>query len=226
MHAPRLIAASILAADFGNLAQEIQAAESGGADWIHLDVMDGHFVPNLTMGPVIAKACRAATSLPLDIHMMVEAPDGLLEAFAAAGADRIIVHVEACPNLHRTLLNIHALGLKAGAAINPATPAIAVSEVLTLADQILVMTVNPGYAGQAFLSHTLSKVSTLRDWVAGLPEPPLLEVDGGIGPDTARQAAEAGANVFVAATSIFGYRDGIQAGIRGLQQAIGVIPVG
>jgi ribulose-phosphate 3-epimerase len=226
MNASRLISASILAADFGNLAQEIHEAEAGGADWIHIDVMDGHFVPNLTMGPVIVRACRAATRLPLDVHMMVEAPDGLLQPFRAAGANRVIVHVEVCPNLHRTLLNIHDLGLKAGVALNPATPAVAVSEVLTLADQILIMTVNPGYAGQDFLPQTLSKVSTLRDWIAGLPNPPLLEVDGGIDPETGTQAAEAGADVFVAAKSIFGCPDGIQAGIRSLRQAIGVIPVG
>ncbi len=215
-----LLAPSILAADFANLGEALRQAEAAGADWIHVDVMDGHFVPNLTMGPVVVKACRRVTELPLDIHLMVTAPERLLEAFADAGADSLTVHVEATYHLHRTLTAIHDLGLRAGVALNPGTPALAVSEVLHLADLLLVMTVNPGYAGQAFLPEVLPKVETLARWRRERNLRARLQVDGGITPETAPLAARAGADVFVAASAIFGHPQGIVAGVRALREAL------
>lgn len=201
------IAPSILAADFGRLAEEVRAVSRAGADWIHVDVMDGHFVPNLTIGPVVVEAVRAATELPLDVHLMIEAPERSLEAYAAAGADRIGVHVEACPHLHRTLAQIREAGAAATVVLNPATPAEAIEPVLGDVDQVLVMTVNPGFGGQSFIESVLPKLARIRRWIdeAGLSVE--LEVDGGIGPGTIGRAARAGANVFVAGTAIFRQAD-------------------
>jgi ribulose-phosphate 3-epimerase len=197
------IAPSILAADFGRLAEEVRAVELGGADWIHVDVMDGHFVPNLTLGPVVVEALRAATRLPLDVHLMIEEPERSLEAYVRAGADRVGVHVETCPHLHRTLAQIREAGAKCCVVLNPATPAAAIRPVLEDVDQVLVMSVNPGFGGQKFIPGALAKIAELRGWLDALERPVELEVDGGIGPGTIGAAARAGANVFVAGTAVF-----------------------
>jgi ribulose-phosphate 3-epimerase len=204
---PVRIAPSILAADFGRLADEVRAVERAGADWIHVDVMDGHFVPNLTLGPVVVEALRAATRLPLDVHLMIEAPERSLADYAAAGADRIGVHVEACPHLHRTVQQIRGLGKQACVVLNPATPAVSVESVLADVDQVLVMSVNPGFGGQSFIESVLPKIAQLRRWIDERELSLELEVDGGITPDTIERAARAGANVFVAGTAVFGEPD-------------------
>ena len=214
---PPRIAPSILAADFGRLADEVRAVERAGADWIHVDVMDGHFVPNLTLGPVVVEALRAATRLPLDVHLMIEAPERSLEAYVRAGADRVGVHVETCPHLHRTLAQIREAGAKACVVLNPATPAAAVRPVLEDVDQVLVMSVNPGFGGQKFIPGTLAKLAELRGWLDALERPVELEVDGGIGPGTIGAAARAGANVFVAGTAVFRASD-YAAAIAGLRK--------
>ena len=200
---PVRIAPSILAADFGRLADEVRAVERAGADWIHVDVMDGHFVPNLTLGPVVVEALRAATRLPLDVHLMIEAPERSLEAYVRAGADRVGVHVETCPHLHRTLAQIREAGAKACVVLNPATPAAAVQTVLGDVDQVLVMSVNPGFGGQKFIPAVLGKIEQLRRWIREAERPVEIEIDGGIGPGTVGAAARAGANVFVAGTAVF-----------------------
>ena len=208
------IAPSILAADFGRLAEEVRAVEEAGADWIHVDVMDGHFVPNISIGPLLVEAVRCATALPLDVHLMIEQPERYIADFARAGASTIGVHVEACPHLHRTLSQIREAGLRASATLNPSTPAQAVEPVLAQADQILVMTVNPGFGGQKFIDGMRSKIETLRRWIDERELDVALEVDGGIGPETIGRAAQAGADVFVAGSSIFGapdYREAIAA---------------
>jgi ribulose-phosphate 3-epimerase len=214
--APR-IAPSILAADFGRLAEEVRAVERAGADWIHVDVMDGHFVPNLTLGPVVVEALRAATRLPLDVHLMIEAPERSLEAYVRAGADRVGVHVETCPHLHRTLAQIREAGAKACVVLNPATPAAFVEPVLGDVDQVLVMSVNPGFGGQKFIPGALAKLAQLRRWIDAADLPVELEVDGGIGPGTAGAVARAGANVLVAGTSVFRSAD-YAAAIAGLRK--------
>jgi ribulose-phosphate 3-epimerase len=214
---PIRIAPSILASDFGRLAAEVQAVERGGADWIHVDVMDGRFVPNLTIGPAVLKAVRRATALPLDVHLMIEAPERSLADYAAAGADRIGVHVETCPHLHRTLQQIRGLGKKACVVLNPGTPAAAIEPVLGDLDQVLVMSVNPGFGGQSFIESTLPKLAQLRRWIDERELAVELEVDGGITPDTIERAARAGANVFVAGTAIFAEPD-YQAAIADLRK--------
>ena len=220
-----LLAPSILSADFLRLGEAIQEVEAAGAHWIHIDVMDGHFVPNITMGPVIVKAARRATGLPLDVHLMIADPDQFLEAFAEAGADSITVHVEAAGHLHRTLEQIHGLGLNAGVALNPATPADQVFEVLKLVDLVLVMSVEPGFAGQSFIPQSLRKVEQFHDWQkAGLTRA-RIEVDGGITADTAPLAARAGAEVFVAASAIFDHEGGVRAGIQALLEALELRPI-
>jgi len=220
MSAGYLIAPSILSADFAHLGDAIRQAEESGADWIHIDVMDGHFVPNLTMGPVVVKACRRVTKLPLDVHLMIEHPDNLLSAFAEAGADSLSVHPESGPHVHRTLQTIRNLGLRAGIVLNPGTPAIAAQEVLSLVDTVLVMSVNPGFSGQQFIPSVLEKVRTIRSWLDERQLDVNLEIDGGITAQTAPLAAEAGANVFVAASAIFQHPKGIQAGVTALRQSL------
>jgi ribulose-phosphate 3-epimerase len=217
MPAPYMISASILSSDFTRLGEQIQEAENAGADWIHVDVMDGHFVPNLTMGPVIVKACRRATHLPLDVHLMVESPDNLLEAFAEAGSNILSVHVETCPHLHRTVQIIHELGCKAGVVLNPATPANSVESILHMIDLVLVLSVNPGYSGQTFIPEVLPKISTLRRDLDKINPSACLEIDGGITSSTLPLALKAGANVFVSASAIFNYPEGIGAGIQSLR---------
>jgi ribulose-phosphate 3-epimerase len=217
MTAPYLLSTSILSADFTQLGEQIQQVEKGGADWIHVDVMDGHFVPNLTMGPFIVEACRRVTQLPLDVHLMVESPETMLEAFADAGSSILTVHVETCPNLHRTLQTIRELGCKAGVVLNPATPVILVEPVLHMVDLVLVMSVNPGFSGQSFLPEVLPKVTSLRHDLEKINSTAYLEIDGGIDSNTLPQALKAGANVFVSAHAIFDYPGGIDAGIQQLR---------
>lgn len=215
---PYYLAPSILSADFLALGPQIKEAETAGADWIHMDVMDGHFAPNLTMGPAIVAACRRATSLPLDVHLMIEAPDTLLEAFAQAGATSMTVHVEPCTHLHRTLTHIRELGCGVGVALNPGTPASAVEPVLHLVDLVLVMSVNPGFSGQEFIPEVLPKISELRKKLNKVNPPAVIEIDGGITPETLLRSLKAGTQVFVAATSVFGHPDGIAAGVHSLRE--------
>lgn len=215
-----LLAPSILSADFTRLGEELAACESANADWIHVDVMDGHFVPNITMGPFIVEACKRATKLPLDVHLMIEKPERHLEAFAKAGAGNITVHVEACPHLPRTLQQIKSLGCKAGVALNPGTPSAAIDAVLGEADLILVMSVNPGYSGQKIISSTVGKVGDIRKKLDALKLSAWLEVDGGIDVESLPKMKKAGANVFVAATAVFKHPKGTEAGIKALQAHI------
>jgi len=205
------IAPSILAADLGRLADEIRDAEAGGADWIHVDVMDGRFVPNITLGPIIVAAARRATRLPLDVHLMIVEPERYVDAFAQAGADVISVHEEASIHLQRTLSHIRALGKRAGVVLNPHTPETALEYVLDDVDLILVMSVNPGFGGQSFLPPALTKLSAIRKMIDARGLPIDLEVDGGVAPDTARRVVEAGARVLVAGSAVFGKPDRARA---------------
>ena len=215
-----IIAPSILLADFTRLGEQIAECEAAGSDWIHVDVMDGHFVQNLTMGPVIVEACRRSTQLPLDVHLMIEQPEKLLKEFAAAGASTLIVHVETCPDIGSTLESIKALGCKAGVTLNPATPATDLEPALAFADHVLVMTVHPGYAGQEFMPEMIYKVVEIRRKLDEVHSAALLEVDGGITAMNISQIRDAGADVFVAAHSIFNHPEGIAAGIRSLRKKL------
>ncbi len=197
------LAASILSSDFGRLAEEVKAVERAGADWIHVDVMDGHFVPNITIGPDVVRAIRKATSLPLDVHLMIERPEIYIEAFADAGAEWLSIHAEATVHLHRVIQRIRELGAKPCAALNPATPLDRVQLVLSDLDMILVMTVNPGFGGQKFIRSMLSKVRRCRELIDQNGAKVLLEVDGGVHSDTIGDLAEAGADVFVSGSAIF-----------------------
>lgn len=215
-----MIAPSILSADFSHLADQIHQAEDGGADWIHIDVMDGHFVPNITMGPFIVETCRRITSLPLDVHLMIEKPENLIHDFCTAGASSLSVHVEGNPNLHRTIQEIHRMGVQAGVVINPGTAASALAAVLPSIDYVLVMTVNPGYSGQAFLPECLSKITQINDMITRGHSAAFIQVDGGINKENISLAYQAGARCFVAATSIFKFPQGIPAGIFALRSVI------
>jgi ribulose-phosphate 3-epimerase len=214
--APR-IAPSVLAANFGELAAEVRAVEAALADWIHVDVMDGRFVPNISIGPVVVEAVRGATGLPVDVHLMIEEPERYIDAFVKAGADSVGVHVEACPHLHRTLSQIREAGARACAVVNPGTPATALEPVLDALDQVLVMSVNPGFGGQRYLPRMASKIRQLRHWIDDRGLDVDLEVDGGITSETIGGASAAGADVFVAGTAVFGEPD-YAAAIRELRE--------
>jgi ribulose-phosphate 3-epimerase len=210
------IAPSILAADFARLGEQVAEAAKAGADRIHVDVMDGHFVPNITIGPLVVHSLRRVTRLVLECHLMIEEPDRYLDAFAEAGADTIIVHHEGAINLHRTVQRIKALGKKAGVTINPATPASVLEEILPDVDLVLVMTVNPGFGGQAFLTSTVGKLRRVRQMIDRMQPNAELEVDGGIEPHTAPIVVEAGARVLVAGSAVFSTPDGIAAAMKRL----------
>ncbi|HEX6766682.1 MAG TPA: ribulose-phosphate 3-epimerase [Polyangiaceae bacterium] len=214
------IAPSILSADLGRLADEVRDADAAGADWIHVDVMDGRFVPNLTFGAGVVAAVRAATGLPVDVHLMIVEPDLHLDAFAKAGADRISVHVEAAQHLQRTLSHVRSLGKRAGVVLNPHTSEETLRWVLDDIDLVLVMTVNPGFGGQEFLPSMVPKIRKVRELIDRAKHPIELEVDGGISPETAREVVEAGARVLVAGNAIFGQTDRAAA-IRALRAAAG-----
>ena len=201
------IAPSILSADFARLGEEVQAVARAGADYIHVDVMDGHFVPNLTIGPLVVEAVRKVTDLPLDVHLMIEAPDRYIADFASAGADLITVHQEAVPHLHRTVQLIKSLGKRAGVSINPATPASTLDVILDELDLVLVMTVNPGFGGQGFIASGLAKIAALRREIDRRGLTVELEVDGGVKIDNIGRIAAAGADVFVAGSAVFGSAD-------------------
>ena len=221
------LAPSILSADFAVLGDQVAAVERGGADLIHVDVMDGHFVPNLTMGPAVVKALRRITKLPLDVHLMITDPDEYIEAFAEAGAASLIVHAEVLPHLHRTLSAIRSLKCRAGVAINPSTPPSAIQEVVGLADQVLVMSVNPGFGGQSFIPESESKIQRVREMLDRAGSRADIEVDGGVDASTVQRVVSAGATILVAGAAVFGTPDP-EAAARSLRalavQAAGAAP--
>jgi ribulose-phosphate 3-epimerase len=215
------IAPSILSADFSRLGEEIRAAEEGGADWIHVDVMDGHFVPNITIGPVVMRGARRATELPLDVHLMIEDPDRYLEDFVRAGAAVLTVHQETCRHLHRTIHRIRELGVSAGVALNPATPLESVRDILADVDLLLVMSVNPGFGGQSYIPASTGKVRRARAMLDQIGSKALIEVDGGVDASNAAALASAGADVLVAGSAVYGHAEGPAAGVRAIR---GVLP--
>ena len=214
-----ILAPSVLAADFGHLADEIARAEQGGATLVHLDVMDGHFVPNLTMGPAVVKAARRATRLPLDVHLMIEHADLYLDAFADAGADWVSLHVEAVPHLQRSVAHLRERGLKAGVALNPATPLVSVEEIAPELDYVVVMSVNPGFGGQKFLPSSFDKVRRMRDLLRRRGLATQIEVDGGVDETNVKALVTAGAEVLVAGTAVFGKGDPAASARRLLEAA-------
>jgi ribulose-phosphate 3-epimerase len=213
-----LIAPSILSADFARLADEVARVEAGGADVIHVDVMDGHFVPNITVGPAVVAALKKTTRLPLEVHLMIEEPDRYLQAFVSAGASTVIVHPEVLPHLHRTLQEIRRLGARAGASLNPSTPLAAIADVTSELDHLLIMSVNPGFGGQAFIPHTIPKLREARDLLARLGCHAPIEVDGGVGLANAADIVAAGASILVAGSAIYGEPDPAAA-VRALRAA-------
>lgn len=214
-----LIAPSIIAADFTRLADEIAACEAAGVDWLHVDVMDGHFVPQITIGPLFVEACKRATKLPLDVHLMISNPDHYLEVFARAGADHLTVHVETCPDLVKTIQKIKSLGCKAGVTLNPLTPASALDSALPFVDLVLVMSVTPGFSGQSFMPEMIGKVEEIRNKLNSLRSTAFLEVDGGINVSTLPLMRRAGADVFVAGTAAFKHPQGVAGGVRALRES-------
>lgn len=200
------IAPSILSADFARLGEHIREAEAAGVDWIHVDVMDGHFVPNITIGPLIVRALRPVTTLPLDVHLMIEQPERYLADFAKAGADVLTVHVETCPHLHRTIQQIKELGVKAGVTLNPATPLSSIVGILPYVDLVLIMSVNPGFGGQSYIPASTAKIAHLRAMLNDIGSEAELEVDGGVNPTTIAEVVKAGATVLVAGSAIFNNR--------------------
>lgn len=213
------LSASILSADFSHLADQIHSAEDAGVDWIHIDVMDGHFVPNITMGPFIVETCRRITGLPLDVHLMIEKPELHIQNFIDAGATYLSIHIEGNPNIYRTLQEIRAQGCHPSIVLNPGTPPQSIISVLPIVEMILVMSVNPGYSGQKFVAETPQKISTVREICQMNGFSPLIEVDGGINAATLPGCFQAGASIFVAATAIFLFPQGISAGVSTLRLA-------
>jgi ribulose-phosphate 3-epimerase len=213
------IAPSILASDFADLGTAVREAEAGGADYIHVDVMDGHFVPNITIGPAVVAAIHRATSLPLDVHLMIEAPERFLADFAQAGAGILTVHVETCPHLHRTVEQIRELGVQPGVVINPATSLDSLREILPYVEQVLLMTVNPGFGGQSYIPTMTGKVVRLAAMIQAIAPGVPIEVDGGIDVDTVPAVVRAGARVLVAGTAVFRHPEGVAAGISAIRQA-------
>jgi ribulose-phosphate 3-epimerase len=214
------IAASILAADFSRLGQQVREAEGAGSDMIHIDVMDGHFVPNITVGPMIVRAVRSVTDLPLHVHLMIEQPERYIDDFVRAGADLVTVHVETCPHLHRTIQQIREAGARPGVTLNPATPLGAIDEVLDQVDAVLVMTVNPGFGGQQLIPSTLRKVRRLRELLDQRGLSCLIEVDGGVNVSNISQIAAAGADVLVMGAAVFASEEGVQASLQRLREAL------
>jgi ribulose-phosphate 3-epimerase len=214
------IAPSILSCDFSRLAEEIQQAEAGGADWIHVDVMDGHFVPNLTIGPVITAAARRSTSLPLDVHLMIEQPERYLEAFVRAGADVLTVHQEVCADLPRAVERIQSLGVRAGVAVNPSTPLESIRHVAGHVDLLLVMSVNPGFGGQAYIEGSTQKLARARVLLDEIGSSAELEVDGGVDAANADEVAGAGASVLVAGSAVYGHPGGAAEGVRSIRRPL------
>jgi ribulose-phosphate 3-epimerase len=212
------LAPSILTADFTRLGAQIQEAEAAGVDWIHLDIMDGHFVPNLSFGSLLVRAIRSITRLPLDVHLMIEQPERYLADFAEAGADRMTVHVETCPHLHRTIQQIKELGCKAGVTLNPATPLSTLEEILPEVDLVLIMSVNPGFGGQKYIPASTAKIARLRAMLAAINSPAEIEVDGGINTDTIAEVVGAGATVLVVGSAIFNDRAPIAKNVRRLRE--------
>jgi ribulose-phosphate 3-epimerase len=212
------IAPSILSADFTQLKQQVRLVEKGGADWLHLDIMDGHFVPNITFGPMIVKAIRSITKLPLDAHLMIKNSDAYLKAFNEAGTDRVTVHVETCQHLHRTVQQIKKLGMKSGVCLNPSTPASSLLEILPFVDLVLVMTVNPGFGGQKFIRSMFDKIKEISEMISETNKKIELEVDGGVDETNAAELIDAGATVLVAGNSIFSKKNITQA-VRNLRKA-------
>lgn len=221
MSHPVKIAPSILSANFARLGSQVAEAEAAGADWIHVDVMDGRFVPNITIGPLIVEAVRRSTRLPLDAHLMIVEPEKYIEAFVAAGADRLTVHTETCPHLHRTVQQIRDAGARPGVVINPATPLSAIEEIAADVDLILIMSVNPGFGAQKFIEASVDKIARTRALCERVGSRAEIEVDGGIDVYTAPRVVAAGATVLVAGSTIFKHPDGVAAAIRALRQAIG-----
>ncbi len=216
-----LISVSIVSADYLRLREDIAACEAAGVDWIHVDVMDGHFVPNITMGPFLVEAYKRATKLPLDVHLMIEKPERYLEAFVKAGAAHLTVHVETCPHIYRTLQQIKSLGCLAGVTLNPGTPISALEPVLHLADLVLVMSVNPGFSNQAFLPDAVGRVAQVRKMLDAAKSSAYLQIDGGINAENIGTVKDAGANVFVSANAIFRHPQGIAAGVAALRAGAG-----
>ena len=214
------LSASILSADFGHLEDDLKQAQKAGVDWLHIDVMDGHFVPNISMGPFIVKKCRELSSLPLDVHLMIEKPENHIHAFIKAGANFISIHPEGNPNVVRTLQEIKQAGCQAGLAINPGTSISSVVSILDFVDMVLILTVNPGFSGQAFLPQVVSKIEELNQIKLKGEHELLIQVDGGISAQNIKTLHLKGARVFVAATSIFGYPKGIEAGVQALHEAL------
>ncbi|MCY3834747.1 MAG: ribulose-phosphate 3-epimerase [Chloroflexi bacterium] len=213
------IAPSILAADFGRLAEQVERAQAAGADLIHIDVMDGRFVPNITMGPLVVEAVARVAKIPLDVHLMIVEPDRFVQRFADSGADSISVHVEACAHLHRVLGQIGAAGCRPGLALNPHTPAMVLAEVLDMVDIVNVMTVNPGFGGQTFIASMTAKIRALRAMIDTAGTDVEIEVDGGVNADTVGSVKDAGATIAIAGTCVFQHEKGIAAGIRELRRA-------